>query len=239
MESQESTVLAVRRIAADTVCVRLSSHQQFTPGQFVTVTAYVPAAGKSILRSYSVCSAHNGEWIEVTIKAQEPGLLSQAAQHWQPGDRVGLQGPYGHFILNYAEHTEPVVFIAGGSGIAPFRCMLQTARKTLHCPITVLYSVKTSEDILYHDELQSLCAEVGAALVVTLTRPTAADLAHWTGAFGRVTGKLLRDTLGDVHTRRYYICGPTPMVKDVETLLASLGVEKKAIQSEKYGQIDG
>ena len=54
---------STRRISSDTVCVRIPCSANFAPGQFVTVGAFIQAAGKEVRRSYSICIRPNGEWI--------------------------------------------------------------------------------------------------------------------------------------------------------------------------------
>jgi ferredoxin-NADP reductase len=233
----ESTVLAVRKETPDTVTIRVAAPFSFAPGQFAMVG--VSIEGKEIKRSYSIASLSNSEWIEVTVKEQHPGLFSAYAQHLEAGDAINVYGPFGHHF-NFDFTLQNVVFIAGGSGISPFRAMLLAAKENGYTgKITLLYSVKTSADVIYAAELEELSRTLPFTLVITLTRPTEQEMTNWKGKFGRVTAKLLTDTLGDVTAKHYYICGPTTMVQDVQILLQRLNVPKEQVKTEKFGMIEG
>lgn len=193
---------------------------------------------------------HDG-WIEVTIKEQPHGTLSRHAQELIPGDSVALYGPFGrHFLWDPSTnattaradpHTH-AVWIAGGTGIAPFRFMIKRAIENEYPGrITLLFSVKTKEDIIYGDEIESWKALLpGLKVLVALTRPAPSDLEGWEGLAGRIGEKAIKDALGgDVHGARFYVCGPTAMVQDVTAVLARLAVPTANIVTEKYGAIEG
>jgi ferredoxin-NADP reductase len=238
----ESTVLAVRKETPDTVTLRLAAPFHHVPGQFMMVGALLN--GKEVRRSYSVASPANGEWAEITIKAQQHGVFSLYAQTVQPGSPLNVYGPFGtHFTFDpsTADPTHPVVFIAGGSGISPFRTMLLSAAAARYRgKIVLLYSVRTQADIIYEAELRALATQLSLELIITLTRPNDEELQSWKGQFGRINGKLLRTVLGDeLLISRFYICGPTPMVQDAQVLLQASGVPKEHVRTEKFGAIEG
>lgn len=245
--SVESTVVAVRTESADTVTLRLATPSAFTakPGQFIMLGAVVPGSEREVRRSYSI-AALGDEWLEVTIKAQKQGLFSPHVCSLLPGAAINVYGPFGrHFTWDAHTHdaSQPIVFIAGGTGIAPFRFMVHAARKhgfaARGARGTVFFSVRTRADILYNQELPSWEAD-GFRSVITLTRPSDDDQREWSGAFGRINERLLRATLGDDAVRAvYYVCGPTPLVVDVQTVLARMGVPPQQVHTEKYGAIEG
>lgn len=199
---------------------------------------------------------HDG-WIEVTIKEQANGVFSRHAQEVAPGERIALYGPFGrHFLWEpsvsasssghaIAARADPqlhYIWIAGGTGIAPFRFMIQRAIETEYPGrITLLFSVKSRGDIIYKDEISSWTTLLpGLTVRVALTRPEPADLEGWDGLAGRIGEKAIKEALGgDVHGARVYVCGPTAMVQDVTAVLARLAVPTANITTEKYGAIDG
>jgi len=222
-------------------------------------------ASRELKRSYSVAGygaphrhrgdepcadAHEGHlghggWVEVTIKEQNPGLFSKYAQTIAVSDAIALYGPFGrHFIWNPAaqESSERLVWIAGGTGIAPFRFMIQQAiAQSYPGHITLFFSVKTRADIIYADEIAAWTAALPNLRVhIALTRPAPEDLVDWNGLTGRVGEKALRDVLGkNLFGTRFFVCGPTSMVQDVQATLTRLGVASQHILTEKYGAIEG
>jgi ferredoxin-NADP reductase len=266
-----SAVLARTQETPDTVTIRVAADIVVTPGQFVMLGApilppLVPDGPmRELKRSYSVagyhaprrhrgdepCAAvHEGHlghdgWIELTIKEQPAGTFSRYAQTLAVGDPIALYGPFGkHFLWNPvgADPTVPLVLIAGGTGIAPFRFMIAEAiAQSYPGTMTLLFSVKTRSDIIYEDEIESWRRALpNLRIHVALTRPAAADLDGWSGLVGRIGEKAITDALGgDVLAARFYVCGPTTMVQDMTATLGRLGVPADAIRTEKYGAIDG
>jgi ferredoxin-NADP reductase len=243
----ESTVVARHEESADTITLRLSTPETFRahPGQFIMLGATLPSSEREIRRSYSVAAQEAG-WIEVTVKAQAHGLFSPYVCALPLGAPINVYGPFGrHFTWEAAAHdaNTPLVFIAGGTGIAPFRAMVHAARASGFAARggtgTVLFSVRTANDVLYRDELPLWECD-GFRTHITLTRPTEEDVANWKGAFGRMNEKFLRETLGDALLRaHYYVCGPTPLVVDMQTVLGRIGVPAAHVRTEKYGAIEG
>ncbi len=241
----ETVALARSQENTDTVTLRVQSTFSVTPGQFIMLGALIGEAGREIKRSYSVAGQGSG-WLEITVRAQPQGVFSNYLCACKVGDALNLYGPFGrHFIWKPEEHDVevPVAFIAGGTGIAPFRAMMQAAEDSKFAARGgrghVIFSTRSSADIIYSSELPAW-SEAGFPVTVTLTRPTEADTANWTGAFGRINARLLSAKLGsDLNAAKFYVCGPTPLVADVQTVLATLGVTPERIFVEKYGLIEG
>lgn len=236
-----TTVLAVRRETHDTVTLRIAAPLQFTPGQFAMIGLHV--GGKPIRRSYSIASAPNGAYVELAVKKQEHGLFSKYAQTMESGEQVTLHGPFGnHFLFepSTADAQRTMVFIAGGSGIAPFRSMLHAAAAAGYAgKMVLLYSVRTRQDIIFEEELSKLADQLNLSVKITLSRPDEND-GEWSGLTGRLSPEMLAEQLGsaDIHEHLYYICGPTPLVQGVQTALSVLGVPKERMKTEKFGQIE-
>ena len=143
----------------------------------------------------------------------------------QTGDEVDFKGPLGTFVLR--RPAADSLFVATGTGIAPFRSMLhaQPDRK-----ITLIFGVRHAHSLLYHDELQAL-ADRNPDFIYqpTLTRPP----EDWTGKTGRVQQHTF-DALGDRQDVDVYICGMKEMVDDLRTQLKARGYDRKRIIYEKY-----
>lgn len=238
-------ILEVTHETHDTISIRVPMTFQFEPGQFIMLgSERVPGVHREVRRSYSVSSAPNGKWLEVTVKKQEPGLFSGFCHMLYAGDKINVYGPFGkHFVWN-AEKNEiktPVVFVAGGSGIAPFRSMLEHASKVKYSgQLFLFYSVKTSQDIIFAKELTELAKSLNLTVHITLTRPGPQDNS-WEGKLGRVGEKLLRDELPPdvLESARFFVCGPSALIDSVRVSLEALGVQKDRVLTENFGKIEG
>src|SRR5262249_33615699 len=106
---------------ADTKTVRVDRPADFSfvPGQFVNVTFMTPEDGR-VRRAYSIASSPLERYIDLTIRQMPGGLVSRIlTEDVRIGDHLNLRGPYGRFVFE----ERILVWIAGGSGIVPFRSM--------------------------------------------------------------------------------------------------------------------
>jgi len=147
----------------------------------------------------------------------------------QPGDEIDFKGPYGAFILR--RPVSDSILVATGTGIAPFRSMLQAnLREHAGRRFTLIFGVRHEHGLLYHDEWRAMAREFGNFdYRPTLTRPP----DTWTGLTGRVQPHVL-EALGDRRDSDVYICGLREMVDDVRAQLKAIGLDRKRIVYEKY-----
>jgi ferredoxin-NADP reductase len=163
----------------------------------------------------------------------EDGAGSPFLFQLKPGDEVEMEEPLGYFTLRHPGHRS--VFIATGTGIAPFRSMLLEHLPKTQPRITLLFGARNEEDLLYRDELEHLAAQYESFLFIpTITRPT----ESWTGRAGRVQEHLDEalaiPSYEDPSTLDIYICGLKEMVDDVRAELEKRGFDHKQIIYEKY-----
>ncbi len=128
----------------------------FKTGQFITI--YWPDT-PNYKRAYSLssCALDRG-FYEITVKRD--GKMGTRIVDWaKPGDKMGVLPPTGKFLPVY-EPDKHLICIAGGSGVTPFRGFVREAtRRKLETKITVLYSVRTTNDIIFNDEFHELAIE--------------------------------------------------------------------------------
>jgi ferredoxin-NADP reductase len=203
----------------------------FTPGQFVSIVERVD--GKEITRAYSIASPRDGNRFELCLNRVEDGIVSPYLFGLKPGDEVELGEPLGYFTLRHPGHR--AVFIATGTGIAPFRSMLLDHLPKTHPRITLLFGVRHERGLLYRDELERLQREHHTfRFLPTITRPT----ESWRGRTGRVQEHLEEalaiQSYEDQSTIDVYICGLKEMVDDVRRQLKGRGFDRKQIIYEKY-----
>ena len=161
------------------------------------------------------------------------GIVSPWLFDLQPGAEVEMHEPLGYFTLRHPGHR--AVFVATGTGIAPFRSMLLDYLPHTHLDVTLLYGVRYEEGLLYKEEFERLAHEYEKfRFIPTVTRPT----AGWKGRSGRVQTHideaLALKTPDELLTTDVYICGLREMVDDVRADLKRRGFDRKQIIYEKY-----
>jgi ferredoxin-NADP reductase len=149
----------------------------------------------------------------------------------QRGGLVDVEGPSGSFTFPRAPSERRFVFIAGGTGIAPLRAMLQQALAIPGASIGMLYSARTPDEFAFEGELLGLAAEGRIELTQTVTRETGEG---WTGPTGRIDRAALGSLVHDPATL-CFICGPPALVEEVPEHLRALGVGADRIRIEEWG----
>jgi ferredoxin-NADP reductase len=193
--------------------------------------------GYSVERSYSIATGpERGEAVDITVERIADGEVSPFLHDVVvPGDRIEVRGPIGGYFVWEAAFVEPLLLIAGGSGIVPLMAMLRhrTAAGTGR-PARLLASWRGPEEIIYRDELDALDArDDGLAVIHTLTRVQPPD---WTGYRRRIDGAMLAEVLKPLgRDTRSYICGPTNLVEGVADALVGLGLAPDRIRTERFG----
>jgi len=204
-----------------------NGHFDFIPGQCVNLTQEVPGHGR-VRRAYSIASSPLESEFCLTVKRMEGGLLSTyLCDSVRPGDDLDIRGPHGNFTLEGG--AKSVVFIAGGSGIVPFRSMWRyIVHKDLPIEIQLIYASKSPPFVIYRDELESLRDKLH--LVYTFTR----DGDPFSGYTRRIDKAMLVECVRDFRDKSFYVCGPPAMCNGVVADLVELSVERSGIKTEKY-----
>jgi ferredoxin-NADP reductase len=205
---------------------------EFQTGQFITL--FWPDS-PLYRRAYSVCScALDKGFYEIAVKRE--GKMGTRIVDWaKNGDRFGVLPPAGKFLPVF-EPGRRLICIAGGSGVTPFRGFVREATwRKLDTHITVLYSVRTTRDIIFKNEfLQLEDANLNVQFKVTCTRLEAGD--SWPGRRGRIDAAWVKEHVADLPNSVFYACGPTTFVETVERMIISeLGAAKEQVKTEKWG----
>ena len=200
------------------------------PGQHVDVRL-TAEDGYRAQRSYSIASAPGGESVELTVQRVAGGEVSPyLVDGFEAGDRVELRGPVGGWFVWRPHETDPVLLVAGGSGLVPLMAMIRTRRaEGVTTPFHLLYSVRTPADRLYAGELRA-----GAGLAVDLLYTRAAPPGT-----PRPPGRLTRADLAGVPPSDCFVCGPTGFVEAAADLLVDLGHDPARIRTERFGPTGG
>jgi len=201
----------------------------FRAGQFAQMFIRVKADKEPPIRrtSYSIASPpQHKDFFELCVTLVEGGVSSTYLHNLKAGDRIQAMAPLGTFSLQAGRDS---VFVATGSGIAPFRSMIldQIANKTSQ-KLFLLFGNRYEEDIIYRREWEKLARENPRfRYFFTLSR------ADWSGPKGYVQDKI-QEFVADVQNKNFYICGLVKMINAVQEKLLSLGVPQDQIHFERY-----
>ena len=205
----------------------------FKPGQFLNLTINVN--DKPEKRAYSISSSPTESFIMFTIKREDypeeqekrAKSVSTGLSKLEPGDIINARGPFGIFIL---EENSNLVFIAGGTGVTPFRCMSKyILDNNIKANITLFYSARAEKDFLFYEEFNKLNNE-NIKFIPTATRDE-----NFKGNKGRIDKNLLKNNIKNFTENTYYICVPKLFVEAVENILLKSNVDKKKIKVDKWG----
>ena len=202
----------------------------FKPGQFVMLSLDVTdeeGNTKPVKRAYSIASAPHEKELALTIKIYSDGKLSSQLGKYGVGDVLTLSGPYGKFT--FEDPKVPVVFVVGGTGVAPMRGMWKEVLNSgSETPMSLLYSTRHEEEIIYASELEELKERMPS--FVTVTRPS----EGYAGLTGRIDKEFIEKHVPDPKSCMFYICGAPGMVRDMKETLAALEVDKEQIFHEAW-----
>ena len=238
IEWQIATIKTIRRETphVKTFTLALPNWIRHKPGQHYDIRL-TAEDGYQAQRSYSIASEpeRSGE-IDLTVDRIESGEVSPyMVDVLVPGDSIEVRGPIGGYFVWEAGSQEPLLLIAGGSGIVPLMAMLRhralVKDKTL---AHLLYSSRTFEDIIYYDELENLQEEEdGLKIFHTLTRT---QPAGWNGYARRIDQKMLGEVVKPLGNQvQVFICGPTLLVESAADELVRLGIPAVRIRTERFG----
>lgn len=199
----------------------------FVPGQFVSFSDVI--GGKEITRAYSLASPPDGtNRFELCLNRVPNGFFSQRLFAMQPGETVQMREPLGMFVLRQPPRDS--VFVATGTGIAPFRSMLKAHLGESSPRFTLLFGVRYESHLMYREEFEEMADRYSHFhFWPTLSRPT----PEWMGRSGHVQAHL-EEAIGERRDVDVYLCGLKLMVDDVRKILKSMGFDRKQIFYEKY-----
>ena len=197
--------------------------------------------GYSAQRSYSIASAPGEHNLELTIQRLPDGEISPfLARDYALGDPLEVRGPVGGWFVWRPEQREPVLLLAGGSGVVPLMSMVRArvADRDASAPFHLIYSVRTPADVYYADELDNVhdtTDGVSVSLLFTREAPAGSPRPPH-----RLTAKDLRDLdASTAASASAYVCGPTSYVESVADLLVDAGFAAARIRTERFGPTGG
>jgi len=242
----------ISRLHPKKIAVRVTDIIQETPSaktfRLASVGGYLPPfrAGQYVNwevaignvktgRAFSISSPpHQRGFYEITVRKMEPGFVSPyLVDTVKAGDEFSISGPAGFFYHEPLTDGKDLVFIAGGSGVTPFRSIIrEVTERSLDMNIRLIYGTRITGDVIFGDELSAIAdrhKNVRYELVVSEPEP------GYKGTTGFITADVIKKLVGDVKGKTFYLCGPELMYRFVEPELIKMGVPGRRIKKESSG----
>lgn len=238
------TISSKRNETRDSVRLALDVPQQlradfeFLPGQHLPIR--VLRDGKSLRRTYSICS-EPGAWpLEIGVRVQPGGQFSEfVANELQPGDQLDVMPPFGQFHASPAAgNKKAYVGFAAGSGITPILSIVAAILGLEpDSTVTLFYGNRRQSTTMFIDDLYALKNRYPERLQLHFV------FSQEEQEFSIAAGRLDRDKVQElmasfcrgIDVDEAFICGPDSMIEDVTDALLELGMKAECIHSERYG----
>jgi NAD(P)H-flavin reductase len=188
----------------------------FKAGQFGEYSVF--GAGESTFCMAS--SPTRPEFIEASFKLA--GKVTNELRQLNVGDTMGFRGPYGNTFPLEQWEGKNVVFIAGGIGLAPVRCVIWNVLdlRDKFGDVTIVYGARSVADLVYKRELEEWAGRSDVKLVTTVD--PGGETPDWKGEVGFVT-PVVEKTAPSADNAVVVLCGPPIVVKMTLPVLAKLG----------------
>ena len=203
--------------------------------------------GCTYRRPYSICSSpgdalpsrEGGRFTSgtyrIAVKREKSGTVSEHIHaEWEPGTPVEASEPFGELLYEPLRDAKDVICIAGGIGITPFISMIKAITEgTEDFRLTLLYGIRTENDILFRDELEAASADGRIKTVFVLSDSETPGFEH--GLVG--AGIIRKYAPADGRNYSVFACGPRAMYGHLEKELKSLGIRRKFMRFEVSGEL--
>lgn len=207
--------------------VRLNEPLTYQAGQY---TELALATMPTIFRNFSFAGRSGQPEVCFFIRRVPNGVLTEKiTQENLIGETVTLRGPAGDFWLRPS--TNPLLMVAGGSGLAPIMAILEEAQaQAINRPVTLLFGGRREKDLYLMERLQHLAQNWPAQFNVIPVLSEDGD-KNWQGLRGLVTTHIPSVLTPDMHA---YLCGPPAMVDAASDLLKAQGIDIKNIHTDRF-----
>ena len=203
----------------------------FKAGQYISVKLNINE--EYATRAYSLASspAHAAKNIyRITVKRVRNGLVSNyLLDNIKVGDSLTISKPTGNFTYNSIRDEKNVIAIAGGSGITPFMSLALAIEDGLEdCDLTIFYSVRTYDDMLFKKEIELLNKKSKRVKIhVVITREEKEGSIH-----GYINKDVLAPAIKEFNT--VFMCGPKSLYKAMNTILSEFNIPRKSVHYENF-----
>jgi len=244
---RQFVVQHLERETADTTSVYLVPRDglelaTFLPGQFLTLRCTLPNQTAPLTRCYSLSAAPHPNRYRITIKnihdsaPVRGGVSHLINQDWQVGQVVDVRPPAGDFFLDLS-HSRPAILLAGGVGITPLMCMIETVLELgAQVDLLLFYGVRNSQEHIFKDRLRQLAHDHDHFNCLTCySAPLPQDeLGKDYQVMGRVNLDLIQRAVPNPDFD-FYLCGPGGFMSGLHRQLSGWGVPSTRIHYEAFG----
>ena len=225
-------VTSLKKLAPDVMEVRLvlpaSEKLAFRAGQYID---FLLRNRKR--RAFSIANAPvNDGFLELHIRLVPDGEFTEMVfSKFQVKSLVRIEAPLGDFYVR-EESNRPLMMIAGGTGFAPIKSMIEQLRSDQDTrPIHLYWGVRTLEDLYHHDLAESWSASGGFSFTPVLSEPALDDA--WQGRSGYVHETVASDH-PDLSAFDVYMAGPPQMITAAQTQFFSQGLPREQLFSDSF-----
>jgi CDP-4-dehydro-6-deoxyglucose reductase/ferredoxin-NAD(P)+ reductase (naphthalene dioxygenase ferredoxin-specific) len=240
LDPNETVVHPLRRMACRVAAIESATHDikivrleivsggpfTFSAGQYASLTFEGQAP-----RDYSMANRPDAPVLEFHIRRMGAGGASHyVAERLEAGDVVRVEGPFGSSHLRES-HAGPIVAIAGGSGLAPVKSIVEEALAAgKRQPIALYFGVRDERDLYLEGHFAALAAtHPNFRFIPVLSEPAAPTRRR----SGLVHAAVAAD-MTDFDGMKAYIAGPPPMVEAATRLLQERGMRHEDIHADAF-----
>ena len=200
----------------------IASGFDFKAGQFGEYSVF----GEGECTFCIASSPTRKDFIECSFK--KAGKVTTAMDRLNVGDTIGFRGPYGNYFPLEEMKGSNVVFIAGGIGLAPVRCLIDNVLdlRADFKDITIVYGARTVDDLVYKEKLEKWKSMSDIKTVVT--GDPGGETPDWKGEVGFVPA-IVEKVAPKADNTFAIVCGPPVMIKFTIPVLLKLGFDEKKI----------
>ncbi len=196
----------------------------FNPGQYILIKVPPHEGRKTFMRPFSIASSSaDTSFIELNIRRNPEGICSSwIFDELKEGEVVNFIGPKGKFYMRNTER--PMLFIAGGSGMAPVRSILKTMNHfKINRKAIYLFGALAHKDLFYLDEMEKLEKEMSDFKFIPALSNEPEGSA-WQGERGLIPEVAERYLTGDVSEYEAYLCGKPAMIQSCVSILTTKNI---------------
>lgn len=207
---------------------------KFLAGQYLEWTLKTKVNDERGNRRYfTIASAPSEQVLSLAIKIAHPSSsFKQQLMDMREGDKISASQLSGDFVLP-KNKQKPLVFIAGGIGITPFRSMIKHLLDLEEKREIKLFYICSHKEEFAYQELFKQAEKVGLQTIYVLSKKSQ-NSSNWSGETGYLNEKMLRKYLQPDLNYDFYLSGPNIMVESYVKLLQKIGVKKKKIITDYF-----
>src|SRR6266851_2805008 len=183
-------------------------------------------------RDYSMANRPDEPMLEFHVRRMGPGSTSAyVAERLTPGEEVIVEGPYGSSWLR-DKHAGPIVAVAGGSGLAPIKAIVETAlSQGMRQPIHLYFGVRDERDIYLEAQFRALAARHENLRYTPVLSQPSRSTARRVG----LVHEVVAGDLADLDGAKAYLAGPPPMVEAATALLVDRrGMRRQDVHADAF-----